>query len=253
MLTPFEGGEFRVTDIIGYRKHPITGANLSPHHGLDLVGISSKSITALWPGEVTASTQIFNDAGGTWQWGNYVKVTSESGLSIFYCHMERRTVTAGQIVRVGDYLGVEGSTGQSTGSHLHIEARRGRQKSILPADPADECNIATIMGIPNERLLHNINKPGAPDPDKFKALVIEKADLTATEAAYLDAYKYKRALWQKLWEAMKDFPKRNGGSYGKDYATAVVRATGFEWQTVSYIWAGPEADSTWRKLWWQMT
>ncbi|MGN1128115.1 MAG: M23 family metallopeptidase, partial [Candidatus Flemingiibacterium sp.] len=62
------------------------------------------------------------------------------GATIYYCHLAARTVREGQTVRKGDQLGIEGSTGQSTGVHLHFEVRRGNER----------INAAEYLGIPNE-------------------------------------------------------------------------------------------------------
>lgn len=253
MLSPIEGGRFRVTSIIGYRTHPITGAKLSPHHGLDIVGMSSKNIVAVKPGRIVTATQIFGDPGGTWQWGKYIKVLSEDGIAVFYCHQSELIGKVGQVVKAGDIIGVEGTTGQSTGSHLHIEARRGSRKSMIPADPFDDCNIAAILGIPNAVALINIPPAAIPDKSDHAAMVTAKAGLTAAEVAYINRYKYRALVWECLWDAMKNYPKRTSGSYGRDYATAVARACDFEGQTVKYIWGYPGAADLWRKLWWQMT
>lgn len=149
-LTPFEGGKFRVTSIIGYRTHPITGAKSSPHYGLDLVGESSKNIIAIAPGIVGYSGIVPQSSGdATWQWGNYVRIDGDDGYKYYYCHMSKRLVTVGQRVKVGDILGVEGATGQATGSHLHLEKRKGARKCLLPAADSDDCNVATQLGIPN--------------------------------------------------------------------------------------------------------
>lgn len=251
MISPFEGGKFRITSLIGYREHPITHVKLSPHHGLDIVGMSSKKVIAVRPGKIITSTRIYNDPGGTWQWGNYIKILSPDGISIFYCHLSQRIGLVGQTVRAGEVIGIEGTTGQSTGSHLHIEARRGTRKSMIPADPEDDCNIASILGLPNRAGIYTV--PVSPVSTDYASLVAAKCDLPKEAIAYINEYRFAGILWESLWECMKNYPKRTTGSYGKDYATAVVRAAKLEWATIDYMWGCPYASDVWRKLWWQMT
>lgn len=254
--SPFEGGKFRVTDIIGYRTHPVTHEETTPHYGMDIVGISSTNIIAVKPGVVATSTRVYGDSGGTWQWGNYVKVNSSDGISIFYCHMQKRKAVVGQEVKTGDFLGTMGNTGQTTGPHLHIEARRGLLKADLPFHSDDEKSIARIIGIQNKRGIYQVPGPPIDKPltaDQCAEFVFMKADLNDAQEEYLKKYKFRDPLMIKLWNVMKRYPKRYAGSFGKDYATAVVRAAKLEWPTVDYIWHGPEPEAIWRKLWWQMT
>lgn len=63
--------------------------------------------------------------------------------------MSKRLVSVGDTVKVGDIIGIEGTTGNTTGSHLHIEMRKGTVKCKLPAIINDPCNIATTIGIQN--------------------------------------------------------------------------------------------------------
>lgn len=253
IYSPFEGGEFLVTDIIRYRTHPVTGQEMTPHYGMDIVGRSSDRITAVRPGRVVSSTIVYGRSNATWQWGNYVKVTGATGISIYYCHMSKRAAAVGQIVKIGDFLGIMGNTGQTTGPHLHIEARRGYTKAQIPANPGDECNIAKIMGIQNRTGIYKALPAAPPAPEECARLVAEKAGLSKAAVSFLNRYKYREPLWISLWDAMKGFPKRETGSFGKDYATAVARAADLEGQTVKYIWGAPGAEDLWRQLWWQMT
>lgn len=192
MLSPFVGGKFKVTSIIGYRVHPITGDKTSPHFGLDLVGLSSKEITCVKSGTVVRSLIITDKSNATWQWGNYVAIQDEDGYTIYYCHMSKRLVQAGAKVKAGDVIGIEGATGQATGSHLHLEMRRGTRKCALPAVNTDICNVATLLGIKNMVGTYVISEP-----------VKQVEDYTDIEEII------KKAKLMDLWKVrMKEFEKR---------------------------------------------
>ena len=83
------------------------------HAGIDLVGQDEKIIRAPCDGVIGVSTMIpqETDKTQTWQWGNYVRVDAADGMKIYLCHMDRRLVSAGQAVKAGDALGIEGNTG----------------------------------------------------------------------------------------------------------------------------------------------
>ncbi len=124
---PFDS-RTRVTSPYGWRV--LNGAR-QWHNGIDLVG-EDYVIRAAAPGTVAVSQMITDRTNATWQWGNYVCVYGEDGRYIYYCHMAERRVSAGQRVNAGDILGIMGSTGYSTGDHLHFEVRDSRNQSVDP-------------------------------------------------------------------------------------------------------------------------
>lgn len=145
---PFDG-RIRVTSPYGYRTDPITGVQGAWHGGLDLVG-EDYVIRAAMGGTVVVS-QIVEDRGNaTWEWGNYVCVLGDDGNYIYYCHMAERRVRYGQPIEAGAILGIMGSTGKSTGDHLHFEVRNGRNQQI---------NAAEYLGIENA-----VGELNAPEP-----------------------------------------------------------------------------------------
>ncbi len=123
----------------GPRTDPFTGAQNVPHGGVDLVSRGDKTICAVVPGVVGASVMIIDKINRTWEWGNYIRIDGDDGLSHYYCHLSRRDVSVGDRVEAGQPIGVEGSTGRSTGSHLHYEVRRNGM----------QINPAEVLGIPN--------------------------------------------------------------------------------------------------------
>ena len=145
LILPFRSRCCRLTSRYGYRTHPVTGQKNSFHGGVDLVGITTGSgngniVTSVASGRVIRSRIVTDKSDTTWQWGNYVAVLGDDGATIYYCHLASRTVKEGQTVRRGDQIGIEGTTGQSTGVHLHFEVRRGNER----------INAAEYLGIPNE-------------------------------------------------------------------------------------------------------
>lgn len=98
------------------------------HKGVDLVGQSGKQIYPVNSGTVS----VGYDSGG---YGNYVVINHGNGYWSLYGHMSKVYVKSGQSVNKSTILGVEGSTGHSTGSHLHLEIRKGANSSANTINP----------------------------------------------------------------------------------------------------------------------
>lgn len=108
-------GQYYLTSKQGYRIHPITGRPNS-HTGTDVSAPGGTPIEAVKGGVVTIS-----EKGSSY--GNYVVLSHGDGTSSLYAHMSSRAVSVGQVVKQGAVLGYVGSTGNSTGNHLHLEIR----------------------------------------------------------------------------------------------------------------------------------
>ncbi len=102
----------RVTSDYGYRTSPTAGAS-TYHKGIDIGAPYGSAIVAAAPGEVTF-------AGYSSGAGNYVIVNHGSGLRTVYMHASSLNVSVGQSVAAGDTVAFVGSTGISTGNHLHF-------------------------------------------------------------------------------------------------------------------------------------
>ena len=102
----------KLTSPYGYRTHPTTG-QWKFHNGVDLANSQGTPIYAARSGKVTVATY-----GGTY--GYYVTINHGDGYSSLYAHMTHYTVSKGQTVKKGDIIGYMGSTGRSTGPHLHF-------------------------------------------------------------------------------------------------------------------------------------
>lgn len=133
-------GEFRITKLYG--TPPPAGYTYSAgkHAGVDLVGASDKTIRAVMGGSVYRSGM---DYGG---WGKYTVIYQTDGYYAIYAHMSRAYKSVGQVVRAGDMIGIEGSTGKSTGSHLHFELRKNYSDKYSTIDPAPYLGLRNKLG-----------------------------------------------------------------------------------------------------------
>ncbi len=107
--------EIRVTSEFGVRTHPVTGEAESFHGGLDFACTPEDDILSVKNGEVVEA--IHSNVG----YGNYVTVQHSENEFSRYAHMTSLSVSVGDSVSQGDSLGKCGTTGTSTGNHLHLE------------------------------------------------------------------------------------------------------------------------------------
>jgi murein DD-endopeptidase MepM/ murein hydrolase activator NlpD len=126
---PVEG--VRLTSDYGMRWHPVSGGRRA-HKGVDLAGPMGTPVHA------TADAVV-----GKAEWysgyGLYVALEHGADIQTRYGHMSRLNVFAGQRVRKGDVIGYIGSTGRSTGPHLHYEVRiSGQAVNPIPYMQADQ-------------------------------------------------------------------------------------------------------------------
>ncbi|TRW15315.1 M23 family metallopeptidase [Glacieibacterium frigidum] len=106
---------FSTTSTYGVRYDPFTG-NTAMHAGLDMAGSHGEPIYAAADGLVTTG-------GRSGAYGNLVELAHGKGLATRYGHLSAITVRPGEQVRQGQMIGRMGSTGRSTGTHLHYEIR----------------------------------------------------------------------------------------------------------------------------------
>lgn len=106
----------RISDDYGYRTHPILGIQKF-HSGVDMAAPSGSSILAAADGTVVAAT--YNAT-----MGNYVMIDHGNGLYTIYMHASALYVSSGQSVSAGSTIAAVGSTGRSTGAHLHFSVRQ---------------------------------------------------------------------------------------------------------------------------------
>ena len=107
--------DYKRTSGFGTRVDPFRGS-LSFHAGVDLAGPSGVQVLAANDGRIEF-------AGWKTAYGNVIDVKHEYGFATRYGHLSRILVRPGQVVKKGQVIGVQGSTGRSTGEHLHYEVR----------------------------------------------------------------------------------------------------------------------------------
>lgn len=119
----YDGGVFtwpcpnytRISDDYGMRMHPTLGVE-KMHNGIDLAAPSGSAILAAYAGTVAAAD--YNSS-----MGNYIMISHGNGLYTIYMHCSALYVKKGQDVTAGTKIGAVGSTGRSTGPHLHFGVR----------------------------------------------------------------------------------------------------------------------------------
>jgi len=138
---PLKG--YEVSGLTGWRYHPIYYYGKF-HYGIDIyANTADRGIYAVADGTVidknTGCTVGNMDCGGGW--GNYVRIKHTNGYVTVYAHMSRVLVSDGEAITTGTKIGIEGSTGASTGDHLHFEVynEKGEYVSSNPFfDYSDE-------------------------------------------------------------------------------------------------------------------
>ncbi|WP_240624534.1 M23 family metallopeptidase [Aurantiacibacter odishensis] len=171
LIAPVPGA---ISSRYGMRRHPILGYRRM-HSGLDFRARHGTPIYAVTDGTV-------NFAGRNGGYGNFVRIRHGGNLSTGYAHMSRIAVRNGESVRRGQVIGYVGSTGLSTGPHLHYEMYRGGQK----IDPAS-VRFVTRAQLSGQELVNfreqlvrlQLVEPGAalselaPDPSRVEEPVRE--------------------------------------------------------------------------------
>ncbi len=119
----YDGGMFtwpapnytRISDDYGYRMHPILGVQQF-HNGVDMAAPSGSPILAAYDGEVVAASYSSS-------MGNYIMINHGDSLYSIYMHASALYVSKGDVVSKGQKIAAVGSTGRSTGPHLHFGVR----------------------------------------------------------------------------------------------------------------------------------
>jgi murein DD-endopeptidase MepM/ murein hydrolase activator NlpD len=123
-----------ITSLFGWRIHPITGDRRF-HAGTDLGAPLGTPILATGKGQVATADWV----GG---YGLTVILNHSSAQQTLYGHMSEILVQPGQWVEAGTVIGRVGSTGNSTGPHLHFEVRHLTQNGWVAVDPGVQLQVA---------------------------------------------------------------------------------------------------------------
>jgi murein DD-endopeptidase MepM/ murein hydrolase activator NlpD len=131
-----------LTSSYGMRTHPVLGGRRA-HKGIDLAMPTGTPVFATADG-IVSKAEWFSS------YGLYISLEHGADIQTRYGHLSRLNVAAGQPIRKGDVIGYVGSTGRSTGPHLHYEVRiAGASVNPLPylqADAAAKPQLALTEG-----------------------------------------------------------------------------------------------------------
>lgn len=165
-MTPSKG-QIRVTSPYGYRVHPITG-EYKFHAGIDSVA-SDRNVRAIWD-----CVKVEVVPGYNYGRGNLVRLYYSNTFRVIFQHLASIGIKAGQAVKQGDVVGVMGSTGDSTGVHLHSETQVLRNGKWVAINPSQYINIpnkvSTYQG--NDNLDKPKQEPAPPAPAVMTTLTI---------------------------------------------------------------------------------
>jgi murein DD-endopeptidase MepM/ murein hydrolase activator NlpD len=130
----------KINNEFGYRRNPFGGRGYEFHAGMDIDGNQGDMVAA--PGNGTIIKADWE--GG---YGNLIEIDHGNGLTTRYGHLSRVGVQIGDTVKRGQIIGLIGSTGRSTGPHLHYEVRINN-KPINPRRflPPDLPEVRTLTG-----------------------------------------------------------------------------------------------------------
>lgn len=109
------------------------------HKGIDMISkLKDRTVRAIADGRVSYCG--YDPTG----FGNYVSILHDDLHKSLYCHLASYNVTHGQKILAGDVIGIEGNTGKSEGTHLHLEIRKA------PYKRDDHIDVAKYLGIENK-------------------------------------------------------------------------------------------------------
>jgi murein DD-endopeptidase MepM/ murein hydrolase activator NlpD len=124
----------KINNEFGFRRNPFGGRAYEFHAGMDIDGERGDFVVA--PGNGTVIS-----AGYKGGYGNMIEIDHGNGLTTRYGHLSKVEIEAGDTVERGQLIGYVGSTGRSTGPHLHYEVRIGERsinpRHFLPQEPTD--------------------------------------------------------------------------------------------------------------------
>lgn len=116
-------GSSKITSVFGWRIHPVYRYKKF-HSGIDIsASLGTKVVAARGGTVILVSAPVQGKNWGGWGYGNYIVIDHGDGKASLYGHLKQTEVSVGDEVNAGDRIGLVGSTGTSTGPHLHFEVR----------------------------------------------------------------------------------------------------------------------------------
>lgn len=146
------------------------------HTGVDLVG-KEKEVKSICDGTVKLIAYSLD------AYGNYIQITTEDNHIVMYCHLSKVNVKKGDKITEGQVIGVEGSTGKATGSHLHLEVRVSPFYYGNDIDPIAYIGGVKMFGYKKESGVHFIKIP----VENFKIVEWNKVKKTTAIKNYCNA------------------------------------------------------------------
>lgn len=168
-----------------YNVERIIDGQKSTHKGIDLISASGDTkVKAIADGVIRGN---FYEENG---FGNYVSIEHADGKRSIYAHLSSFSKKAGDTVKAGDVIGIMGSTGRSTGPHVHLEIR------TAPYSKDCRINVADYLGIKNEIGL--VKKKELTKDEKIQLVKNEIGYEDSTCTYFFDMYKYGDEALEKL-------------------------------------------------------
>ena len=116
------------------------------HGGIDLSFQANTPVGSAAPGTVARSEDLTNSDGSYRSYGRLIVIKGDNGADYYYAHLNERLVGVGQRVNAGDLIGKSGSTGNSTGPHLHFEVRNPKEVDPSPFLTSSVWEIGNTAG-----------------------------------------------------------------------------------------------------------
>ncbi|MDY6902740.1 MAG: peptidoglycan DD-metalloendopeptidase family protein [Cyanobacteriota bacterium] len=142
-----------ISSVFGWRQHPITG-NRRFHSGIDIAAASGTPVLAAYSGKVEISDWVSG-------YGITVILNHNSAQQTLYGHMSETFVRPGQWVERGAVIGRVGSTGNSTGPHLHFETRQLTPNGWVATNPGAQLQLALNEFLKSIQTARVVEEPGS--------------------------------------------------------------------------------------------
>lgn len=235
----------------GMRKDPFTGED-KMHKGYDYTAVLGTPINAINDGEIIEVGDDDPKNKGTGL-GKFVKIMHEDGTISVYGHMSEQSAVRGKRIKKGDVIGKVGSSGRSTGPHLHLEIHKPNEKGVFaPIDPGKYFNNISSSNNSNVNGASNSSAPGAASAaskpsDKFASVfgfdpsklgVDLSKELSGSELAQLNSlYNDVTGVQNVMGDAVKEINKTQQLSNNRTSAPAPVQTAGStQAKEKEYLW-----------------